>query len=296
MKIQSTITDYFPYKETTKQKKQQKLIVDFFRPKANQNYQKYPMQLCRYEPWIQKHVYVPPDYMEHCKGIHHPVFCKRCQLRPCITIGHHDEIYQFLDKNCREEHLSGGLNSINYFVTNNLMKKYFPLTRFYAGGTIKCVKRFSYRILLDWKEQLEKENEASFKQVMEEVKSGKRILSSFDNGIVVTVLKEQEVGEEGQEEMDKDGLPTLESEQHIENNKQTANEYQQDDQLWKFESILGHRMSKETSRKGCFDVLIKWVGYAEPTWEPMEVIKEDDPVSLAAYAEKCSLTHISGWE
>jgi hypothetical protein len=50
---------------------------------------------------------------------------------------------------------------------------------------------------------------------------------------------------------------------------------------WEYDDILNHRWSKEKGRKGKIDVQIKWTGYAEPTWEPMETIKIDDPVTLA---------------
>ena len=63
---------------------------------------------------------------------------------------------------------------------------------------------------------------------------------------------------------------------------------------WQFEEILDHRWSKE--RKGKIDLKIKWTGYAEPTWEPMEVIKIDDPVSVAKYAHDNGLTEMSMWK
>ena len=63
---------------------------------------------------------------------------------------------------------------------------------------------------------------------------------------------------------------------------------------WKFESIIGHR--RNYSLSGRYEVLVKWLGYNEPTWEPMEVLKQDDPVTLAKYARKQRLTNISDWE
>jgi hypothetical protein len=65
---------------------------------------------------------------------------------------------------------------------------------------------------------------------------------------------------------------------------------------WTYEKILDHRSSPDKGRKGKIDVLIKWEGYEDPTWEPMEVIKCDDPVTLAKYAEERNLTGKSIWK
>ena len=43
-------------------------------------------------------------------------------------------------------------------------------------------------------------------------------------------------------------------------------------------------------------ILVKWKGYEEPTWEPMEVIKEDDPVTVANYAKENQLLDKSKWK
>ena len=65
---------------------------------------------------------------------------------------------------------------------------------------------------------------------------------------------------------------------------------------WTYEDILDHRWSKDPERKGKIDVLIGWKGEFEPTWEPMEVIKVDDPVTLATYAEKKKLQNQNMWK
>jgi len=67
-------------------------------------------------------------------------------------------------------------------------------------------------------------------------------------------------------------------------------------ELWQFDDILDHRWTEDPNRKGKIDVLLKWSGYEEPTWEPMEMIKKDDPVSLAAYAKKKKLLNQSCWK
>jgi hypothetical protein len=60
---------------------------------------------------------------------------------------------------------------------------------------------------------------------------------------------------------------------------------EEDVERWTFDKILKHRDSPTKGRKG-IDVLVTWVGYEVPTWEPMEAIKKDDPVNLAKYAEE----------
>ena len=67
-------------------------------------------------------------------------------------------------------------------------------------------------------------------------------------------------------------------------------------ELWDFEKIINHKWSDDPQRKGKIDVQLKWAGYEEPTWEPMENIKRDDPVSLAKYAQEMKLTNQSRWK
>ena len=65
---------------------------------------------------------------------------------------------------------------------------------------------------------------------------------------------------------------------------------------WTYESIQGHRWSTDPERKGKLDVYVKWAGYDTPTWEPMEVIKKDDPVTLAMYAKENELLDQVRWK
>ena len=65
---------------------------------------------------------------------------------------------------------------------------------------------------------------------------------------------------------------------------------------WTFEKILNHQYSKDPKRKGRIDVQVKWQGFEEPTWEPMEVIKKDDPVTLAQYAKSKELLDQAKWK
>ena len=69
-----------------------------------------------------------------------------------------------------------------------------------------------------------------------------------------------------------------------------------DAERWTFDRILSHRWSSEPGRRGKIDVLVKWKGYKSPTWVHMEVIKEDDPVTLAAYAMQKGLEDRNPWQ
>src|SRR6478672_13360818 len=64
----------------------------------------------------------------------------------------------------------------------------------------------------------------------------------------------------------------------------------EDDQAWTFEVILDHRKTK----KGKYELLIKWTT-GEETWEPLSVIEEQDPVTVAMYAVDQQLLNIPGW-
>ena len=63
-----------------------------------------------------------------------------------------------------------------------------------------------------------------------------------------------------------------------------------------FESILNHQWSQVQGRKGRIYVVVKWEGYDEPTWETMEVIKKDDPLTLAKYAKDQYLLETPHWK
>jgi hypothetical protein len=70
---------------------------------------------------------------------------------------------------------------------------------------------------------------------------------------------------------------------------------EEDVECWTFDKILKHRDSPTKGRKG-IEILVTWVGYEVPTWEPMEGIKKDDPVTLAKYAEEHDLLEKTAWK
>jgi len=54
---------------------------------------------------------------------------------------------------------------------------------------------------------------------------------------------------------------------------------------------MDHQNCPIKGRKGRIDILVDWEGDYEPTWEPMETIKQDDSVTLATYAQEKHPTH-----
>ena len=64
----------------------------------------------------------------------------------------------------------------------------------------------------------------------------------------------------------------------------------EDDQAWIFEAILDHRKTK----KGKNELLIKWTT-EEGTWEPLNVIGQQNPVTVAMYAVDQELLNRTGW-
>ena len=66
-------------------------------------------------------------------------------------------------------------------------------------------------------------------------------------------------------------------------------------ELWGLQKILDHRWSKEKERKGRQDVLVLW-DTGEKSWEPLEIIKKDDPVTVANYREERGLLKKPLWK
>ena len=65
------------------------------------------------------------------------------------------------------------------------------------------------------------------------------------------------------------------------------------DERWEIEEILDHKWNPR--KKGRMLIQIKWKDTEEPTWEPMEIIKEDYPITLAEYARDKNILDQSKW-
>ena len=61
----------------------------------------------------------------------------------------------------------------------------------------------------------------------------------------------------------------------------------------RLEAILNHRVNRKA--KGGYEVRVQWAT-GEKTWEPLNLIFEDDPVTMAWYAKKNGLLNTPGWK
>ena len=64
---------------------------------------------------------------------------------------------------------------------------------------------------------------------------------------------------------------------------------------WEIEEFLDHRWGRG-KMKNKIEILVKWKDEIDPTWEPMKIMKEDDPITLAKYAEDKDLLNKSMWK
>ena len=64
------------------------------------------------------------------------------------------------------------------------------------------------------------------------------------------------------------------------------------ERLWTFKKIQGHKHHR--SRKDKWKVKVLWDN-GETPWEPLNTMKETDPITLANYAEKKKITKLGGW-
>ena len=73
----------------------------------------------------------------------------------------------------------------------------------------------------------------------------------------------------------------------------------EEDNVWKFSSITNHQgpLSKgdEAYKGSCYNVLVNWDS-GESTYEPLDIIGKDDPVTCALYAKKNNLLDTPGWK
>ena len=61
----------------------------------------------------------------------------------------------------------------------------------------------------------------------------------------------------------------------------------------RLEAILNHRKNRKAW--GGYELRIQWAN-GEKTWEPINLIFEDDPITMAWYAKKNSLLDTPGWK
>ena len=73
-------------------------------------------------------------------------------------------------------------------------------------------------------------------------------------------------------------------------NKQIEVETEDPDTAYTFKAITDHRYKNST-----YEVLIEWEG-GEKTWEPIAIMRQDDPVTLAKYGKENNLLEDPSWK
>ena len=73
-------------------------------------------------------------------------------------------------------------------------------------------------------------------------------------------------------------------------NKETEDGYC----LWTFKEILNHRLVKSKG-KNTLEIEVLW-DTGEKTWEPLNTMKADDPVTIYKYAERKGLINQPYWK
>ena len=73
-------------------------------------------------------------------------------------------------------------------------------------------------------------------------------------------------------------------------NKQVENELDDPENAYTFKAISDH-----CKKNAKYDVLVEWE-YGEKTWEPIAVMRQDDPVTLAKYGQENNLLDEPGWK
>ena len=71
----------------------------------------------------------------------------------------------------------------------------------------------------------------------------------------------------------------------------SAQQMEDGEGFWTFSKVLGH----QTAENGRIEVEVLWDN-GERSWEPLMVLRKDDPVTLAAYAKDRKLLEQKGWK
>ena len=81
--------------------------------------------------------------------------------------------------------------------------------------------------------------------------------------------------------------------------QQIENELEDENRIWTFMNIVGHQgplKPKDPNYKGSsYNVLVRWEDNSE-TYEPLDVMIKDDPITVANYAKKHNLLEVPGWK
>jgi hypothetical protein len=59
-------------------------------------------------------------------------------------------------------------------------------------------------------------------------------------------------------------------------------------EVWTFQKILDHKLDEQGDGKQVMKIKVLWYT-GEETWEPLNVLKKDDPVTIAQYVQEKGL-------
>ena len=65
---------------------------------------------------------------------------------------------------------------------------------------------------------------------------------------------------------------------------------------WTFEKIVDHQSTTQKQGKPKIELLVKCEGYQDETWEPMDTMQKDDPVTIAKYTKENNLINLPEWK
>ena len=67
------------------------------------------------------------------------------------------------------------------------------------------------------------------------------------------------------------------------------------DDMYKIDCVIGHRKARKKSTRGMWEVHVRWAS-GQVSWECLNMIYSDDPVTIAMYAIKNGLLDTPGWK
>ena len=67
------------------------------------------------------------------------------------------------------------------------------------------------------------------------------------------------------------------------------------DDMYKIDAVIGHRKAKLSTTRGQWEVLVQWAS-GQTSWNCLNLIYSDDPVTISMYAIKNNLLNTVGWK
>lgn len=149
------------------------------------NSQGFPLHLCRYEPSVGDHVYVPKSYGQISMGTRGRKFCPHCMLQPCLTLEHLDEIQdsQFDYHWAHDKAAQAGRKVRKLTPVSRaercmvqLAAKYFGKEHMKRVGVPQCCINEAHQYNVEWTKRKEEEAEAEAEEIAQVSEDNKRQL------------------------------------------------------------------------------------------------------------------------